>query len=127
MPPERLSRPEGFGFGAKASLCFPSRLARAKKGGFPMKMSDPDRSIVVPYKLLRVWLCCQSGANGSLRANSLLSGKIQGNFADLAAKTGRRLGFPTIDQRVAHKFPKHLNRELFRRNREFRDGNRDLA
>ena len=119
MPPERLSRPEGSGFGAKASLCFPSRLARAKKGGFRGKMSDPDRVIVVPYKLLRVWLCCQSGANGSLRANSLIHGKIQGNFPDLAAKARRRLGFPTISQLLTPKFPTHLNRELFRRNREF--------
>ena len=65
MPPERFSRPERPGFGAKASLCFLDRLARAKKGGFRGKMSDPDRIIIVPYKLLRVWLCWQSEANPS--------------------------------------------------------------
>ncbi len=40
MPPERLSRPDSSRFGTKASLCFPNRLARAKKGGFQGKMSD---------------------------------------------------------------------------------------
>ena len=81
-------------------------------------MSDPDRVIIVPYNLLGVWLCCQSGANGSLRANSLLSGKIQGNFVDLAAKAGRGLGFPTISQLLTPKFPTHPNREFCGANRE---------
>jgi hypothetical protein len=49
---------------------------------------------------------------------SLLSGKIQGNFADLAAKEGRWLGFPTISQLVTPKFPTHLNREFSGANRE---------
>ena len=49
---------------------------------------------------------------------SLLSGKIQGNFADLAAKAGSRLGFPTISQLVTPKFPTHLNREFYGANRE---------
>ena len=50
---------------------------------------------------------------------SLLSGNIiQRNFADLAAKAGRRLGFPTISQLVTPKFPTHLNREFCGANRE---------
>ena len=49
---------------------------------------------------------------------SLLSGKIQGNFADLTAKAGRRLDFPTISQLVTPKFPTHPNREFSGANRE---------
>lgn len=59
------------------------------------------------------WLCWQSAAKGSLGSNSLIRGKIQGNFVDSAAKAQWRLGFPTIDQLVAPKFPTHPNRELF--------------
>jgi len=51
-------------------------------------------------------------------SNSLISGKIQGIFADLAAKAGRRLGFPTMSQLVTPKFPTHLNREFCAANRE---------
>ena len=81
-------------------------------------MSDPDRIIVVPYKLLGAWLCSQSEAKGSLGSNSLIRGKIQGNFADLATKAGRRLCFPTISQLLTPKFPTYPNREFCRANRE---------
>ena len=81
-------------------------------------MSDPDRIIVVPYKLLRTWLCWQSLAKGSLGSNSLIHGKIQGNFPDLAAKARKRLGFPTISQLLTPKFPTHPNREFSGANRE---------
>ena len=77
MPPERLSRPEWSGFGARASLCFPEPVSQGKKGGFRRKMSDPDRIIVVPYKLLRAWLCWQSAANPSLPANLGNAGRFR--------------------------------------------------
>jgi hypothetical protein len=44
--------------------------------------------------------------------------KIQGNFADLAAKAERGLSFPTTSQLVTPKFPTHLNREFSGANRE---------
>ncbi|MGB6924203.1 MAG: hypothetical protein WBE08_12165, partial [Methyloceanibacter sp.] len=54
----------------------------------------------------------------SLQSISLLSGKIQGNFPDLAAQARRRLGFPTISQLLTSKFPTHPNREFSGANRE---------
>jgi hypothetical protein len=57
-------------------------------------------------------------AKGSLDSKSLIHGKIQGNFPDLAAKARRRLGFPTINQLVTPKFPTHPNREFSGTNRE---------
>ena len=65
-----------------------------------------------------MWLCWESLANDSLGSISLIHGKIQGNFADLAAKAGRRLGFPTISQPLTPKFPTHQNREFCGANRE---------
>jgi hypothetical protein len=50
---------------------------------------------------------------------SLLSGKIQGNFADLAAKARREISFPSISQLLTPKFPTHPNREFSGANREF--------
>jgi hypothetical protein len=70
------------------------------------------------YNQSLVWLCWQSAANSFLRSNSLIMGKIQGNFADLAAKAGRGFGFPTTSQLVTPKFPTHLNREFSGANRE---------
>jgi hypothetical protein len=64
------------------------------------------------------WLCWQSLAKDSLSSNSLIHGKIQGNFADLAAKAGGQLSFPNISQLVTPKFPTHQNREFCRANRE---------
>jgi hypothetical protein len=64
------------------------------------------------------WLCWQSLAKDSLGSNSLIHGKIQGNFGDLAAKARRRLSFPTISQLVTPKFPTHPNREFSGANRE---------
>jgi hypothetical protein len=40
-------------------------------------MSDPDRLIIVPYQLLRVWLCWQSAANPSLLANLGNAGRFR--------------------------------------------------
>jgi len=64
------------------------------------------------------WLCWQSLAKDSLSSNSLIHGKIQGNFPDLAAKARRAIRFPTISQLLTPKFPAHQNREFCRVNRE---------
>jgi hypothetical protein len=52
-------------------------------------------------------------------SNSLISGKIQGIFADLGSKPGGCLSFRYISQSLAAKFPTHENREFFGANREF--------
>ena len=64
------------------------------------------------------WLWRQSSAKGSLRSNSLIRWKIQGNFPDLAAKAGRPVGLPTMSQLVTPKFPTHPNRDFCRANRD---------
>ena len=63
------------------------------------------------------WRWRQSSANLSQWEFSLLSGKIQGTFADLASKT--RLGsvIAHVNQRVTAKFPAHRDREFFAANR----------
>ena len=62
---------------------------------FGRELNLSPKDIKSFYNKYVVWLWRQSSANASRREFSLLSGKIQGNFADLAAKTGRGLGFPT--------------------------------
>jgi hypothetical protein len=39
------------------------------------------------------WLCCEAAANASLEPNSLITGKIQGIFADLGSDPGLVLRF----------------------------------
>gem|GEM_PF-6388566 len=78
--------------------------------------------------LLRAWrereMPRLGGCAGRLRRTclgspiSLITGKIQGNFPDLAAKARRQLGFPIISQLLTPKFPTHPNREFCRANRE---------
>jgi len=68
-----------------------------------------DRKRACAGSLQRMPLCC---------SNSLICGKIRGNFANLAAKAGRRRGFPTISQLVTPKFPTHPNREFSGANRK---------
>jgi hypothetical protein len=58
-------------------------------------------------------------SNPSPLPNSLLTGKLTGNFVKIASL----MRFCTLTreqiQRLAAKFPTQQNRELFRRNREF--------
>ena len=63
-------------------------------------------------------MCWEAAANLSMQSISLITGKIQGNFPDLAAKARRQLGFPIISELVTPKFPTHPNREFFGANRE---------
>jgi hypothetical protein len=64
------------------------------------------------------WRWKQSSANSSLQPNSLIIGKIQGIFADLASKPGRAFVFGYINQSLAAKLPAHKNRVFFRGIRE---------
>jgi len=57
--------------------------------------------------------------------NSLIYGKIQGNSPVMAPPCPAGVKFPIAHQPEAAVFPTRGNRELFIRNREFRDGNRD--
>jgi hypothetical protein len=62
-----------------------------------------------------------------LHGNSLLTGKLTGNFAIstlLEAISERKASVP---QPLLGKFPKKHNRDFFRTNRELRIDNRDLA
>src|SRR5262245_47742686 len=58
--------------------------------------------------------------------NSLLTGKLTGNFVKIASL----MRFCTLTrqqiQRLAAKFPTQQNREFLRRNREFESKNREL-
>jgi len=57
--------------------------------------------------------------------NSLIYRKIQGNSPVIAPPCLAGVKFPIAHQPEAAVFPTQGNRELFIRNREFRDGNRD--
>ena len=52
------------------------------------------------------------------KGNSLITGKIQGIFANLASRPGRSFVFGYINQSLAAKFPMHKNRVFFRGIRE---------
>ena len=118
MPFERLSCPERPEFGAESSLPLGTvaRWRRIRRISREIGHAEITNyySISITY-VLAVLAVFGERLSGS---NSLLSGKIQGNFADLTAKTGRRLDFPTISQLVTPKFPTHLNREFSGTNRE---------
>jgi len=117
-------RPRDFRVGsgllsAKKRLCRQSGAMRERKlAGNRPKKEGSVKHVFSFYINDLVWLCSQSLAKASLGSNSLIHGKIQGNFADLAAKAGRRFGFPTISQLVTPKFPTHPNREFSGANRE---------
>ena len=54
------------------------------------------------------------------KGNSLITGKIQGIFANLAPSRAGGLIFEHIDQRLAAKFPARKNREFFPSIRDFK-------
>jgi hypothetical protein len=54
------------------------------------------------------------------KGDSLITGKIQGIFANLAPKPGRGFVLRHIDQCLAAKFPARKNREFFPSIREFK-------
>jgi hypothetical protein len=90
------------------SLGIQQKMVDAKSG-----ISLPAMPLVVPECMERAeppatgWLCWEAAANLSRQSISLITGKIQGTFPDLAAKARRRLGFPIISQLLTPKFPTH--------------------
>ena len=117
-------RPKDFRASARANST-KKRLYRFKRnlrGGNLAEFREEVGLLARAYNYCKInelaWLCWQSLAKNSLGSNSLIHGKIQGNFVDLAAKVGRRLSFPTITQLVTPKFPTHPNREFSGANRE---------
>jgi hypothetical protein len=81
-------------------------------------MIETDSDLLQTFAGIYMRLLSFCSERLSAGQNSLITGKIQGNFADLTAKAGRRLDFPTISQLITPKFPAHLNREFYRANRE---------
>ena len=58
--------------------------------------------------------------------NSLLTGKLTGNFAILGPQKPISLHETTVLQRLFTKFPTQINRENILKNREFLSGNREF-
>src|SRR5262245_4355595 len=77
-------------------------------------------------KLLNLWWRTQSHSNLSPPANSLLTGKLTGNYVKFACWAR----FCTLTrqqiQRLAAKIPTQQNREFLRRSREFAGENREF-
>jgi hypothetical protein len=72
------------------------------------------------------WWCVQSDTNRSPIGNSLLTGKLTGNFAILDPQKPISLHETTVLQRLFTKFPTQFNRENILKNREFLSGNREF-
>jgi len=117
-PPRDFRVGSGLLF-AKTRLCRQSGAMREGKlaGNRPKKEGSAKHVFSFNINDLG-WLCWEAAANLSRQSISLITGKIQGNFPDLAAKAGRRLGFPTVSQLVTPKFPTHPNRQFCGANRE---------
>jgi hypothetical protein len=62
-----------------------------------------------------------------LHGNSLLTGKLTGNFANSGVQARNLDEKSEGNQSLVAKFPKKHNRDFFRTNRELRIDNRDLA
>ena len=58
--------------------------------------------------------------------NSLLTGKLTGNFAILGPQKPISLHETTVLQRLFTKFPTQINRENILKNTEFLSGNREF-
>src|SRR6266481_1761832 len=59
--------------------------------------------------------------------NSLLTGKLTGNFAFLGPQKPISLHETTVLQRLFTKFPMQINRENILKNREISDKNREIC
>src|ERR1700730_7992130 len=74
------------------------------------------------------WLADDAVWIGPVSApNSLLTGKLTGNFTDSGPLRQFRRLFAQQLQKVAAKFPKQWNREIFLRNRELFAKNREIS
>jgi hypothetical protein len=62
-----------------------------------------------------------------LRGNSLLTGKLTGNFANSGLQARKLDEIVADNQLLVAKFPKKHNREFFRSNRELRIDNREFG
>src|SRR6266403_3365351 len=72
------------------------------------------------------WWCVQSDTNRSPAGNSLLTGKLTGNFAILGLPKPISLHETTVLQRLFTKFPTQINRENILKNRVFLSGSREF-
>ena len=75
----------------------------------------------------RVWVVvCAVRYEPVSGGNSLLTGKLTGNFAILGPQKPISLHETTVLQRLFTKFPTQINRENILKNREFLSGNREF-
>src|SRR5712675_2939283 len=72
------------------------------------------------------WWCLQSDFERVSGGNSLLTGKLTGNFAILGPQKPISLHETTVLQRLFTKFPTQINRENILKNREFLSGYREF-
>ena len=87
-----------------------------KNGPFPRPKSQRPGNV---FMSLNAWRRTQSSSNLSPRLNSLLTGKLTGNFVESARST-RFLGLIAEQiQILSATFPTKQNREFQRRNRKF--------
>jgi hypothetical protein len=94
-----------------------------KNGPFPRPKSQRPGNV---FMSLNAWWRTQSPSNLSPRLNSLLTGKLTGNFVESARST-RFLGLIAEQiQMLSAAFPTKQNRKLFRQNREFQRRNREF-
>ena len=118
MPPERFSCQCARELDEKSSLPLQMKSEGPKSGG----ISRPSRHLRQSIKILlyqRLSVAVLGGCGERVSEFEFPDHReIQGIFADLTAKAGRRLGFPTISQLVRPKFPTHPNREFSGANRD---------
>jgi hypothetical protein len=89
-------------------------------------IGGPSSQVSTKLRMARLGWRTQSISNLSQHPNSLLTGKLTGNFVEFLRAA--RFESPTREQiqSLAAKFPTQQNRELLRRNREFCQGTGNL-
>src|SRR5260221_14316723 len=89
----------------------------------PQKRPIPSRRRDLRFRRTG-WWWEQSDTNRSPTCNSLLTGKLTGNFTILGPQKPISLHETTVLQQLFTKFPTQINRETILKNREFLSGNR---
>src|SRR5262245_803648 len=132
FPQEALLRQEQNFCGQRPNPEF--GLSRRPETG--ARKSSVEKAALTPALLTKslgseigetAWWRTQSKSNPSPLPNSLLTGKLTGNYVEFARLM--RFRSPTREQiqRLATKFPTQQNSEFLRRNREFARENREFG
>src|SRR5258705_8096056 len=98
----------------------PAETKIREMSGRKSPQKRPIRSRIANVRFAKTgWWCAQSRANRSPVGNSLLTGKLTGNFAILGPQK-------PISLHETTKFPTQINRENILKNREFSGKNREI-